>query len=189
MKLSILICNLLSRERQLRNLLDHLDVQYAPGPDVEVIVETDKGELSTGAKRNKLLDKAQGDYIVFIDDDDLVAPNYVSLILKALESDPDVVGINLIMTTDGEKAERSFHSIQFKEWFDRPYELVNGYKAYFRNPNHLNPVKRKFALLTRFPEITEAEDKDYSKRLFSYLENSEEVYIEQPIYFYLSITK
>lgn len=183
MKLSILICNLLSRERQLRHLLDHLDVQLAPGPDVEVLVETDKGELATGTKRNKLLRKAKGDYVVFIDDDDLVAPNYVPLILEALESEPDVVGMNLIMTTNGKKAERSFHSLKFKVWSEKPYGLLNDHKVYFRNPNHLNPVKRELALKVKFPKINEAEDKDYSKRLLPLL--GEEVYIAQPIYFYL----
>ena len=184
MKFSILICSLESRYQDLLTLLDHLYVQIKGLEDeVEILIEKDDGTLSTGAKRNILLERSEGDYIAFIDDDDLVAPNYVELIMKALEQEPDVVGMNLIMTTDGQKAERSFHSLQFDHWFDHPYPLGNGYKVYFRNPNHLNPVKREYALEARFPEITMREDRDYSQKLLPLLKS--EVYIEPPIYIYL----
>ena len=39
------------------------------------------GGLSTGAKRNDLLNQAKGRYVVFIDADDLIAENYVEEIL------------------------------------------------------------------------------------------------------------
>ena len=61
---------------------------------------------------------------------------------------------------------------------DRP-----GRRRYFRNPNHLNPVKRELALNTKFPKLDRFEDKDYSARLLKLL-NTEE-YIEEPIYHYL----
>ena len=54
---------------------------------VEVIPEVDKGETPTGTKRNNLIDRAAGKYIVFVDDDDTVSDYYVSEILRCAESD------------------------------------------------------------------------------------------------------
>ena len=51
---------------------------------VEIITETDEGNLSVGTKRNKVLDRANGEYVCFIDDDDMVTPIYVSKIFIAL---------------------------------------------------------------------------------------------------------
>jgi glycosyltransferase involved in cell wall biosynthesis len=187
-KLSILICTLGRRKVYFDRLLDNLKFQIKNPKDVEVLCQNDNGQLSIGQKRNRLLEKATGDYIAFIDDDDLVAPNYIDLIIKAIEQKPDVVGMNLIMTTNGSHAERSFHSIKFDSWFDLPYKVHDVYgdrKVYFRNPNHLNPVKRELALETKFPDVSMCEDADYSKRLFPLLKS--EVFIEQPLYFYLCL--
>jgi glycosyltransferase involved in cell wall biosynthesis len=170
----------------LRRLLENLEKQTGH-PDVEVIICTDKGKATTGEKRNQLLRAAQGDYIAFVDDDDLVAPNYVDLILDAIQTNPDVVGMNLIMTVNGKKAERSYHSLDYKTWFDVPDPTFPGHRVYFRNPNHLNPVKREIALAVGFPDITEAEDKAYSKGIQPLLKT--EVKIDQPIYYYLFRSK
>ena len=184
MLLSILVCTLEDRKTYLDKLIGNLEHQLKGHEDtVELLIESDKGQLSIGEKRNDLLDKAKGEYIAFVDDDDIVAPNYVDLILKAIQSKPDVVGMNLIMTTNGLKAERSFHTIKFDRWFDRACSLMQGHRVYFRNPNHLNPVRRELALKVKFPAINMKEDRDYSSRLYPLLKT--EVFIEQPIYFYL----
>lgn len=178
-KLDILIPTLPNRENFKRRLLENL---WQTGlEDCQVLTDNREG-VSIGEKRNDLLNRATADYITFIDDDDLVAPNYIELVFKAIETKPDVVGMNLIMTTDGQNAERSFHTIQCREWFDKPY-IFQGKKIYFRCPNHLNPVKRELALQVGFPKISMGEDKDYSYRLLPLLKTEE--WIDQPIYFYL----
>jgi glycosyltransferase involved in cell wall biosynthesis len=58
---------------------------------IEIITETDNGENSVGKKRNNVIDKAKGEYVCFIDDDDMITDIYVSKTLKALETKPDVV--------------------------------------------------------------------------------------------------
>jgi glycosyltransferase involved in cell wall biosynthesis len=58
---------------------------------VEVITEVDNKQITTGAKRNNLLNKAQGKYICFIDDDDHISNDYLRLILEAIESDADCI--------------------------------------------------------------------------------------------------
>jgi glycosyltransferase involved in cell wall biosynthesis len=142
-RLSILICSLNSRAHLLKRLRAVLDPQLTD--EVEVIVNVDDGQLSIGDKRNALLKEATGDYIAFIDDDDMVRTTYVPNILTAILTDPDCVGIEGIMTTNGSTSGRLFiHSLRYHIWFED-----NG--VYYRNPNHLSPVKRELALKTGFP--------------------------------------
>lgn len=185
MKLSILVCSLSKRKDFLLRLYKILTPQLTD--EVEVLFEIDDGEATIGAKRNALLRKAKGDYITFVDDDDRVSPDYVSKILNAIESSPDVVGIHLLMTTDGVTEEKTFHSIVYTHWFDEPDPEKPWLRRYYRNPNHLNPVKREHALKVMFPEISMGEDKVYSTNLLQYCKT--EVYIKEPIYFYDFVSK
>jgi glycosyltransferase involved in cell wall biosynthesis len=180
--LSILICSLSDRQEYLNELLECLKPQLVEG--VQVLINSDGGKKSVGHKRNELIKAASGKYIVFIDDDDLVSDDYVSLILEAVEDDCDVVGIHLLMTRrlDMSSECRTYHSLKYREWWDEPDPDRAGKRRYYRNPNHLNPVKREFALATLFPEKDHGEDHDYSKRLLPLLKT--EVYIDNPIYHY-----
>lgn len=179
--LSILICTMYSRDSYFQRLLVKLREQE--NSDIEIHYEIDDGTMSIGEKRNKLLDKSNGKYIAFIDDDDMVADDYIKLVLDAInKSEPDVIGIHLLMTVDGQNEERTYHSLKYDHWYDEPDPDRNGKRRYFRNPNHLNPVKREHAMKTRFPSIDFGEDKKYSENLLPYLKTEE--YIESPIYYY-----
>lgn len=184
MKLSLLVCSLAGRSHQLERLKEVLELQLTDG--VELIIDVDNGEKSIGAKRNDLLDQAVGDYIAFIDDDDLVSSDYVEKILECLELDPDVVGIHLLHFNDGQLGGFTYHSLEYKSWFHQP-DRTTGFMRYYRNPNHLNPVKRELALQTKFPDKSFGEDSDYSKRLLPLLKSQE--YIKEPVYIYLYQTK
>jgi len=183
MLFSILICTLEGRKEYLERLMQALSPQIKGKEDlVEILGETDDGSLSIGLKRNRLLERAKGEYIAFVDDDDMVSSDYVSKILDALEEGPDVVGMHLIHFDDGNFAGLTYHSLKYRSWFENQ-DKSTGLMRYYRNPNHLNPVKREYALETRFPEISMGEDKDYSGNLLQYLETKE--YITEPIYYYL----
>jgi glycosyltransferase involved in cell wall biosynthesis len=173
-KFSILICSLSSRAEKLQRLMNALQPQL--NNFVEVLVKTDNGEIPIGRKRNLLLEEASGEYLAFVDDDDLVAEDYVKKILEAIESKPDCCGIQGIITFQGQGARMFIHSLKYKEWFEQ-----NG--IYYRCPNHLNPVKREIALMVRFPETNFGEDKDYSTRLLPLLK--EERFISGVVYHYL----
>ena len=124
---------------------------------VEIITETDNGENTVGKKRNTVLDKARGEYVCFIDDDDMVTDIYVSRTLKALESKPDVVELVGFLP----KYNLPFiHNLNCGGHFRK-----DGIQ--FRTPNHLNTIKTSIAKEVRYPEISHGEDQDYSHRLWS----------------------
>lgn len=179
-KFSILICSTEKRKNFLNRLLTILEPQK--NDDVEILVELDGGESPIGVKRNNLLEKSVGEYIAFIDDDDVVPKYYVNEILEGIKHNPDVIGLHLIMDTNGTYAQRTYHSLKYRNWWHEPdIDNFNRLK-YYRNPNHLNPVKRNLALSVKFPPISNGEDRDYSMKLLSLLKT--EYYIPVPMYFY-----
>lgn len=180
-KLSILILSLERRKHYLDRLLNILTPQKTD--DVEILINKDNGEKSVGTKRNELLKKAVGDYICFIDDDDIVSDDYVAKIIKATETNPDTIGIHLLHKEDGILTGLTYHSIKYDRWWDEKNKENPSLKNYYRNPNHLNPVKREYALQVGFPEINRGEDKWYSQNILKYIKTEE--YIESPIYEYL----
>lgn len=182
---SILIPSLENRRAALHTLLHELSKQTVGFEEkVEVITLIDNKEITTGAKRNELLKKATGKYIAFIDDDDRIYSRYVREILAACETDCDCVSISGLMTTNGSKPIRWQISKDFKDEtvkkFNKPY--------YLRHTNHLAPVKREIALKCGFPDKSNAEDSEYSKRLRESGLLRVEVKIEPLLYHYRFIT-
>ena len=124
---------------------------------IEIITETDNGENSVGKKRNNVIDKARGEYVCFIDDDDMITEIYVSKTLKALETKPDVVELVGFLP----KYDLPFiHNLNCGGHFKK-----DGIQ--FRTPNHLNTIKTEIAKQVRYPEISHGEDQDYSHRLWN----------------------
>lgn len=170
--LSILICHLPERHRFLSALMSVLGPQKTDS--VEILVDSAGREVTVGTKRNNLVSKAQGEYCCFIDDDDTVSADYVASILRALEKKPDCVGIEGMIRVEG--ADRLFkHSSEFAGW----YTAID---AFYRTPNHLNPIKTEIVRKVKFKAAYFGEDQDFSTRVRKYLKT--EVYIDHPIYFY-----
>jgi len=173
--LSILICTMPSRANKLARLMSILTPQMRP--EVEILIESDEGQMSIGAKRNKLLSMATRKYVVFVDDDDTVHPQYIDMIFQAIGfSDPDCIGICGEILY-GNSTWQFRHSITVGRWCK---DKLN--KLFFRTPNHLNPIKREHALKAKFPEISYGEDKQYSESVRPFLKT--EAFIEGSIYFY-----
>ena len=176
-KLSILIASLEDRGAKLRKLHGFLERQEVTGA-VEILLSVDNGEKTTGQKRNELMMQAAGEYIVYVDDDDLVSPDYVIKILEAIDTHPDCCGMEGVITFAKTGVKRKFiHSMRIRGWYERE-------GIYFRCPNHINPVKRSLALQAKFPDLTWGEDRVYSDKLSPLLQT--EVMIMGPIYFYNS---
>lgn len=83
-------------------LMRQVRLVYQP---VQVLVELDCGERSSGSKRQALLDKAAGKYICYVDDDDRVSADYVQSLVNGCMSDSDVVTFNLQMHNAQKKIE------------------------------------------------------------------------------------
>lgn len=93
---SFLICGLESRPWEA--VRDELERQIKEsGKEAEVIVDVDNGELSSGTKRQRLIDSSAGEYVVFVDDDDTISDGFVSEIVRDAETlSPDIISFNMM---------------------------------------------------------------------------------------------
>jgi glycosyltransferase involved in cell wall biosynthesis len=162
--------------QQLRLLLGKYDESQW-----EVLIQPDEN-INVGRKRNILLQKASGDFVVFIDDDDEIHDNYIDAFMNAIESNPDAdcIGYRGYITFDGTSRKDWVISIKCKTWYEE-----NG--VYYRTPNHISPVKRSIAMQVMFPEIEFGEDSEYSQGIYPLLK--EEVFIDEQLYHYKFMAK
>ena len=174
-KLSNLICTLENRKPLFSQLMIMLKAQQTK--KVEILYDCDKGELSIGEKRNKLLNRATGDYVAFIDDDDWVDSEYMFKIIEALKSDPDCVQLIGMMNTDGYNQTRFEHSILHPKYYDHG-------GVYYRYPNHLNPIRRDIAQRFKFPEVDFGEDTEWATQIRDSALLQREEPIDKVIYHY-----
>lgn len=179
--LSIGILTVEHRRQHLEMLLDHLYDQilkHAPR-QVEIIVNGGVGAI--GGKRQEVLQKARGQFIAFIDDDDWVSHDYIESIIGALRSSPDTDCIGLMgsMTTSWKEPETFIHSMKIDRWHTEG-------KVHYRSPNHINPCRRELALQAGFQnDLQHGEDHGYSIRIKPWLKN--EIMLEKDLYSYFYI--
>lgn len=157
--LSILICSIPSRRRQLERLVDYLRWQMSYVDQwTEICVDLDDS-ATVGEKRQRLLNRAVGEYVAFIDDDDWVDSKYIERVLKACNEQKDCCSLVGVITEDGINPRRFEHSHAHDGWFTREDGV------YIRTPNHLNAVKRELALRVGFASKNVGEDHDFSKKI------------------------
>lgn len=178
MRLSILICSLNSRQYFLDRILSLIEPQIDKLTDkVEIIIDQDNAIKIIGKKRNDLMARAKGDYIAFVDDDDLVPAYYIEETMRAIKTNPDCIGFKGIITTKSINPKTFIHSNRYAKWGEDE-------KYYYRTPNHWNAVRRELAIRAGFPEINYGEDHEYSRRLKPLLKT--EVFIDKVMYYYLA---
>lgn len=176
--LSILILTLPTRINSYSELIKSLNQQVIENNlinKVQILSFCDTKEISVGEKRNILLNQSCGKYVCFIDDDDVVASNYLISIINAIQSNADVI------TFCGDYVENNqiipfTISMMHRGNFNHP-------NMFYRLPNHLCPVKREIALQSMFTDKNFGEDSDYSERINSRLTN--EFHIQDKLYFYM----
>jgi hypothetical protein len=179
-KLSILICSVENNERQesLKKLIQELNTQifsnYADNI-VEILVEKDNGTISVGQKRNNLIEKAKGEFICFIDDDDFVTENYLSTILHHLNSELDILLISIQHIENGVNKPKIIPSLYIDN-------LDTGEAVFKTNHFHLCPHKKTIANKVLFECINFSEDMIYSQKMVNHINNH--YLISQPIYIY-----
>jgi hypothetical protein len=97
--LSVLIATMGHRRAKFTDLLGVLLPQAERDGDTEVIGFYANGEYRLGGVRQRLLEAARGEYVCFIDDDDMVSGDYVEKITDALSDlQADSLGFRVHLT-------------------------------------------------------------------------------------------
>lgn len=195
---SILLCGLPERYHTAQELLYSLleSQAVARRPEVELLYVMDNRRRTVGAKRNALLDMAQGEYVSFIDDDDSVASDYVqkivSIIARVRKQDPpvDVIcfGQRATLNPHGVIHECSYSLSHYRE---RPPEQRRQL-AQSGQPNtllwtgppaHTMIWRREAIKECRFPEANFGEDVSWVDQACERA-RTEVILTGDPLYFY-----
>lgn len=179
--LSILVCSVHTRYKTFLPLIqDQLYDQLAALSEadqdrVEIIILTDNKKMMLGHKRNTMVDIAQGKYIAFVDDDDRLAPDYLTQLLTATATDADSIVFKAEVSLNGEPAKICDYSKDHR----RDYNHKDGY---YRIPNHICCIKRSVSLKSSFPNVLYGEDAGYGKVLLPFLKTEHK--INKILYYY-----
>lgn len=146
--LSILIPSLPERAPKLAELLSNLPLS---DPRLEVMILTDNRRRQLGAKRNKMMDMAQGRFICHIDDDEKLSDNFFNALLPELEKDVDVIGYNAGVSFNGGPEFRVTTTLRGPN--QQPRDLGNNqYSDITRTYWHWCAWRTELAKQYRFPE-------------------------------------
>lgn len=179
---TILIPTLGQREHLLMRLLGVLLPQLDEHEGrVTVLAYRNNGNPPIGDVRDALLAAAGGDYVSFIDDDDLVPEYYVAEVVNALATRPDHVGFKIEYTTNGEHGEIVDHSLRWGKWG----RTEDG--QLYRDLTHIDPIRADIARRGSFfvPRAGRAEDRVWVKQVRPHVRHGVEVYLDKIMYFYL----
>lgn len=186
MKLSILIPTIKRHDRLFTKLKFELYAQMLPYVGQIELLSDDSEFDSIGEKRNRLLERAQGDWVVFHDADDTPSVSYVRLIMEAIATDCDCTSLRGMYSVDGKEDGIFEHSIKYTEWKTNP---PGQEVKYIRTPNHLSPIRASIAKQFKFPETNWGEDHEWSKQIHASGLIKTEHYIPEIIYYYNKLTK
>ena len=175
-RLTILMCGILARLEEYGRMLYSLKFQ-SEGKPVEIVTLLDNQHMKVGKKRNELLSLANGEYVCFVDDDDLISNDYVDSILEAIETGEDVVVFTLSRNHNGNHDRLCYYSKEYEKDRDTP-------GAYYRMPNHLMVFKTDIAQKVKYKEYFFGEDAAWSKEVQKYLKSERK--IDKVLYTYQS---
>ena len=172
MRLSILIPTLPQRKKMFnilhKNLMAQIDFVHTTHPSlgqVEILFDSSKkflkGGLSVGAKRDALKCRATGDYLVFVDDDDIVAPNYLESVLRLSENNPDIITFRSLYKSS------TYWGIVDMNLNHSENEQMNDTTIVKRQPFHVCPIRTTIAQQHSFPDINNAEDWGWMVKVLS----------------------
>lgn len=183
MRLSILIATVPSRlETFYPKLIKNLSKQIEKRTDVEILGFYDNKKRTVGAKRNDLLNLAQGEYLTFIDDDDRVSDDYIDSILNTIIENPtaDCIVFDCITTINGDTSNPTYSQYSIKH--DYIEFEKNGRKEWRGKPAHTMVWKSSIAKKHAYQAKNYGEDIEWVKRACLDIKN--EVRIDKTLYFY-----
>jgi len=127
----------------------------------EIITDKDNKEVTTGFKRNRLINSAFSRHIVFIDDDDAIHPKYVESFQEFFVSDYyDVAQLTGAYYDKGLFIKPVYYS-KDNNWENKD-------ECFVRTTQHLNPMKKILAKHIQYENISYAEDRKFSAAFKQY---------------------
>ena len=146
-------------ERQIGNL------------DIELLVFYDNLNRTIGGKRNSLMHIARGDFISFIDDDDLISPNYISSIYEEIEKDRnlDLVTFDMKLRVLGSDPVICKHDPNVPP----PGYMENG--VWHGIPSHIMVWRCELVRSAAFPNKNFGEDYEWMTTVSSYVKNHKNI--------------
>lgn len=190
MKLSILIPTVPTRvERFFPKITTHIDRQISNlgRKDIELLGLLDNRVMTIGEKRNRLLDMARGEFLVFIDDDDRVHDEYVESVISALDNNPNadcVVYDSICYVGNVEyycKYGTEYEYTKLEPW---SYENTRRPRKenWFGKPAHTMVYRSTLAKRSRFPSLNAGEDFDWVAKTWPLIKK--QVRIDKVLYYY-----
>lgn len=152
MKLSILIPSVAERRNTfLPKSLDMLYGQLEKLPNeiqsqVEIIYLIDNKTIMLGDKRNLMIEMAKGEYIVFVDCDDRIEPDYIQTLYEATKTNADSIVFFASVSLNGQEPKICRYSKDYLNDYNTATE-------YHRLPNHICCVKREVSKRISFPSL------------------------------------
>jgi glycosyltransferase involved in cell wall biosynthesis len=192
-KLSILISTIPRRVNNFfPSLVNKLMAQIGDRQDIEIVGFFDNKKRSVGHKRNELLKLAQGEYLVFIDDDDDITDDYISSIMYALSANPeaDCVVFDCITTINGDTNNQTYSKYSTAyEYGQVPATSVNPLNPAWTiqnqwrgKPAHTMVYKASIAKGHIYVDKNYGEDVDWVVRACKDIKN--EIRIDKVLYLY-----
>lgn len=188
MDISILIPTMRQRERLFRQVLAEVERQIRETPEirVEVLWESDNGEMTLGQKRNVLMDRCNGKYHCFIDDDDVIAPDFLKTFVPMIQSDIDYDCASFVGAhyKKGKFNKLFHHSLEYSKWDELPDRFI-------RTISPMNMIKTSIVRQVRYKDIRNTEDHEFSVRLMDsgLLKTEFKINPNRPIYHYVDGVK
>lgn len=200
--ISILIPTMTPRKALFEQVLAEIRKQASECPEIrtEILWESDNGELTLGQKRNILMDRCTGKYHCFIDDDDVLAPDYLKSFVPMITSGIDYDCASFVgayyrggtftwpyaggVPNRGTFIKLFHHSLQYKSWGETP-------DRYIRTISPMNLIKTDIVRRVRYKDIRNTEDHEFSKRLMEsgLLKTEFAINPDHPIYHYIDGVK
>lgn len=135
---SILVLTQPSRAEFLQRLMACLKPQIDAHLEVELFIRYFDNALSLGDNRQRMAEAAEGEYQCIVDDDDLVAPDYVARILPLLDG-VDQISFRLQQFTNGARHIPTYISLRHGRWY-------NTDTAEYRDIMQVCPLRRELSL-------------------------------------------
>lgn len=177
-KLTILVPTVPNRlEVFYLKIMKELIKQTEKYNDIELISFFDNKKRTIGTKRQEMIGLVQGEYIVFIDDDDRISEDYVDKIMEALYNNPhtDCVVFHSITRINGGPEILCKYDVEYE------YGYISN-TEWRGKPAHTMVYKSEIAKRYKFPNLQNGEDIAWVKNVCKDIKKLTK--IEKVLYYY-----